>query len=522
MSNAVNIFSQTRFPTLNASVFPAFERSLEENYLQLILTNTFGNTYYDSKEKVIERSEELHKAILKKDHNFMARALVFARKEGYMRLQPIFGLYHLTTHTDYWKTDIFNQIIRTPNDLRDFMVITKSYRHGEGGRRIKKLVQNWFDHYFTNVEKAQYWALKYGSDSKSGYALKDIIKTCHVKPKEEYAHIFKYLITGILNEGLGIDTPIFNYELFKSFIKEPTEAFNSTKDQFIKDNKFPHEIVTPFIGQDTEMWKAVAENMPVMALLKNLATLERHDAIVPEVIERKLANKGVIEKSMILPFRFLDAHNKVQSNYLKDICKGALEMAMGNIPKILGRSAIFLDISGSMQQNNILTAALMAFGVMKQTNYQSKFFLFNHQTVERPFSYHDSILSQVEKIIVGGNTNTESTIDLLYNKEMVFDNIIIFTDEQQNEGAPFFNKYNRYKDCVRYWDKDHKGLKLFIVNVAAERGHLMNEMKDVYYMYGLSDKILNFISMKTNQEDYVSKISLNLGVAADIQNPLES
>lgn len=526
MSRAVNLFTpqQSQPNTHNTDGFPAYDRSLQETYLQLIMTNTFGNTFYQSVEKVMERSEELHRKILSEDIGFMAKALVYARLKGYMRLQPILGLYQLTTHPDYWDHDVFNKIIRTPNDLRDFMVITKSHRKGEGGRRIKKLVQNWFDYYFNihSFDRIPYWTLKYGSDKKGGYSMADIIKTCHVRPTPAAELHFKYLVQGDhAFQDLGKNFPRWFEGTMHSFT--PIEAYEYFKknplkegmDEFIRSWRFPPEIVTPFIGTDSRMWKALAKGMPVFALLKNLATLERHNAVDCEAIEAKLLNDDVLAKSMILPFRFLDAHEKVNSNYLKDVCKAALVKTLGNIPPVLGISAVFLDRSGSMTTNRLSTAALMAAGIMKQTNYKSKFYIFDDRLEEVSFSFQDSIITQIQGITPRGGTATHLTIQELYDKRIIVDNIILFTDEQQNTGHPFINQFVRYRDSLKYWQKRNKGVKLFIVNVASEKGHLMPETKDVYYLYGLSDKILNFISLKTQGIDILSQLQTAQDIVED-------
>ena len=46
MSRISNLFTKQSLiaPSVNRDGYPAFERPLEEQYLQTLLTNTFGNT----------------------------------------------------------------------------------------------------------------------------------------------------------------------------------------------------------------------------------------------------------------------------------------------------------------------------------------------------------------------------------------------------------------------------------------------------------------------------------------------
>src|SRR5678815_3338664 len=109
----------------NPEGFPSFKRSLEEGYLQVLLTNTLSGTFYTTEEKLLDGSLALHKEIAAKDSAFMARAIVYARREGLMRLQPIVGLAYLAKIDRALFRRIFNQVIQTPGDLTDFVEVVR-------------------------------------------------------------------------------------------------------------------------------------------------------------------------------------------------------------------------------------------------------------------------------------------------------------------------------------------------------------------------------------------------------------
>lgn len=97
MSRVTSIFAN-RIPspaTVNREGYPAYERPLEEQYLQVLLCNTLGNTFYASGEQLMHEAEQVHDTMLAADAEFAAKALVFARNEGFMRLQPTWGLTKL-------------------------------------------------------------------------------------------------------------------------------------------------------------------------------------------------------------------------------------------------------------------------------------------------------------------------------------------------------------------------------------------------------------------------------------------
>ena len=68
----------------NKEGFPSFTGPLEEHFIQCLLTNTVSNTFYAGKEELAGEAINLHKEMLKKDPEFYAKALVYARNEGFM------------------------------------------------------------------------------------------------------------------------------------------------------------------------------------------------------------------------------------------------------------------------------------------------------------------------------------------------------------------------------------------------------------------------------------------------------
>src|SRR5579883_966247 len=82
-------------PSKNREGYPAWERPIEEQYLQTLLTNTFGQTFYASQQDLVAEAGEVHDKMLAHDSHFAARALAYARNRGFMRTQPVYGLAKL-------------------------------------------------------------------------------------------------------------------------------------------------------------------------------------------------------------------------------------------------------------------------------------------------------------------------------------------------------------------------------------------------------------------------------------------
>lgn len=81
-----------------------------------------------------------HQEMAAVDAGFMARALVYARNEGLMRLQPLYGLAFLSEADVDQFAKVFSKVVQTPADLADFMTILRGMGRGQGGRAVKRQV----------------------------------------------------------------------------------------------------------------------------------------------------------------------------------------------------------------------------------------------------------------------------------------------------------------------------------------------------------------------------------------------
>lgn len=130
MSFAKKLFSAVRPTTLNLDGYPAYERSAEERYVQTLVTNTMGNTFYADGQSLLIEAEALHREMAQRDPQFMAKALVYARGEGYMRLQPLYGLAILSAYRPDLFARIFLKVVQIPSDLSDFLTILQGMGRG--------------------------------------------------------------------------------------------------------------------------------------------------------------------------------------------------------------------------------------------------------------------------------------------------------------------------------------------------------------------------------------------------------
>ncbi|MGF7396248.1 TROVE domain-containing protein (plasmid) [Thermoanaerobacterium thermosaccharolyticum] len=484
MSRAQKIFSAQIPNTANREGYPAYARSLEEQYVQTLLTNTIGNTFYADSETLLAESNAIHDQILEKNPEFAAKALIFARNKGFMRLQPIFGLAKLSSVSTELFARIFDNVVLIPSDLQDFMVILEGQGRGQGGRAVKRQVAR----FLNNI--SEYWAIKYNGRGR-GYSLGDIVKTVHPKPiNDKQKAIFAYLVG---KEYDKIQLPqIAAYEA----LKKTTD----TKEQIalIQEGRLPHEVVTGVIKPDKEIWNAILQQMPIFALLRNLNTLDRAGILDENrnYITSILNDPERLAKSKILPFRFVTAFHQVEKAWIKDVLRQAVEMTFDNLPEIYGKTAVFLDVSGSMEGDYLRIGSVFALALYKKTNGQGIFWTFDTRVYDPKPSMYDSILSQAEKIEARGGTDTGAPVEKLRKDNIYVDNIIIITDEQQNTGSPFYKELEKYRRSI------NPNTKAFVIDIAPYRSSMVPPTdKNTHYIYGWSETVLHYIAMSIKGYD---------------------
>lgn len=479
MSMARKLFRSVRPNTYNKDHYPAFTRSVEEQYMQTLMTNTMGNTFYAKEQELIDDAEQLHHEMALRNPVFMAKGIRFARTEGFMRLQPLFGLAVLSLYRPDLFAKVFLDVVRYPSDLSDFLTIMKGLGRGEGGRAVKRQINL----FLSGV--SEYWAIKYNGRGR-GYSLGDAIATAHPKPADlKQQALFRYL--------RGLDANLSLLPQVEALEKLKTAATEEEQVSWIERGKLPYETVTGAIKPSKAVWEALLYQMPTFALLRHMNALQRtgvlEDSRNLDYVVNRLTDSEALRKAKILPFRFATAFRQVEQPELQDALREAADLTFGSLPELGDRTAIFLDISGSMSGQYLEIGSVFALALYKKTQGKSLFWLFDTEVMDARPSRKDSILTQAANIHARGGTDTGAPVRKLIRKRHKVDQIIMITDEQQNIGSPFYEELKRYRSKV------NPDVKAFIIDLAPYR-HAMVPQQDpqTFYIYGWSDTVLPYIA----------------------------
>jgi 60 kDa SS-A/Ro ribonucleoprotein len=496
--------------TTNSDGFPAYVKDIQVSTLQTLTTNSAGKSFDSKLRNIHPDSKRIYAAMLEHDPEFFAKALVYARNEGFMRLQPITGLYALQVAEPKLFTQYAPKVLLYPTDYKDFLDIVHKNRPGtsrrdrelkrtgcQGGRNIMRVVKQFL------CDLSEYHVMKYNGNSADSYSMKDLLICFHPIPTDERVNdLFKYIMTGVVNEK--------SMPQIACLDRLKSAQTDQERIDLIKKGKLPWEIVTSVCVPSKEIWSAIFEQMPLQALVKNMNTIERHDLVAEklEYLKGRLNDPIAVAKSRMLPYQWLKANEHVTNPRLQELVRNAFELSFTALPDIKGTTAIYIDISGSMVRNGIEEAAVFGVSLFKKTNGTGDVRLFNTSSVPAKCSMSESIMSQSKRIadMVGGGTDTGACIREATEVKRKFDNIIVITDETQNTGWGMYDCFSQYQQTV------HRNAKLFVVGVggAEEHGAIPSKVNDAWYVHGLGPSVINFVAAIAkglpSVVDYVNKL----------------
>ncbi|MBI5495339.1 MAG: TROVE domain-containing protein [Deltaproteobacteria bacterium] len=466
-------------PIRNHDGYPAWERPLEERYLQALLCNTLGNTFYASASNLLAETRAVHAEMMLGDTAFAAKAIMYARMRGLMRTQPVYGLASLAG-TDLARfREAFDRVVLTPADLADFTTMVKAQRRGEGGRAIKSIAGRRL------LRLDEYRVIKYGAErADGGYALRDLFRVHHPRAGRRLP-LVDYLLGRADAAALAALPQIRALEDLKR------ATTDEAKVEAITRGRLPVEVASSFAGSSRAVWSAIVPQLPMLALVRHLATLERHGVLDEHraLLESRFGDARAVQRSRVLPFRFLEASRHVKSAWARDALRDALEHAFGAVPSLHGRTVVCLDRSGSMGAY-IQQAAIFALCALKKARGDGRLLLFDDRLDELALSLRDSVLSQAESIRVRGGTNHTLAVDELLRTRERVDSLVYVTDEQQNTGSPLLDRLDVYRRKV------NADVKVFIVNVAPYvQSVAPPHEKKTFHVFGWSDAVLSFLAM---------------------------
>jgi 60 kDa SS-A/Ro ribonucleoprotein len=255
------------------------------------------------------------------------------------------------------------QVARTGTHLFQFGLFVEGFRGW--GRSLRRAVGRWYAS--QPVDALAYQAVKYRQ--RAGVTHRDLLRLSHpagrvgagnptLDVSEEHARLFEWIVRGGETDGLP--------RLVEGFAHAQEAATARDAAALVREYGLPREALKPEHLTSAEVWEALLDDMPMTALVRNLATMTRVGVLAPgsdgtAKAVAQLAEVERIRKARVHPIAVLAALRTYASGRgargrgewnpvreVVDALDAAFYTAFGNVEPAGQRMLLALDVSGSM------------------------------------------------------------------------------------------------------------------------------------------------------------------------------
>lgn len=404
------------------------------NALEEIMNRTLGSYmgedgFYDktSPEKDFDRIKELVEEVAPEDAEYILKIAAIGRETG-MISYPL-AVLTACYNSDKFKGENFldengkskfkrysDQVIRRGRDITDILAMQMTVYgfDSKDGKRTTSIPMQERKNLKRKLEEFDEYKISKALGERRVVSMADAVKLLHPSNKNEF---FKRVIEGDVKFANGK----------KQVQSEMTKVNNEKSESTKKDLK-----------------ESITESS-LLAIVKNLVGLTRQDALDDEVTKNivdKLSNKEIVRKSKILPYELYNAYTMFPRRnrneiLISDALVKAIDMSVDNVEAIDGYSAIFVDLSGSMDTRiskmsattaRAMACLLAAIAVKKSC---ARVFAFADRCKEVNVSATSTvvdIMKAINQTNVGGCTYLMRALNEVAKTGEKFDNIIVLSD----------------------------------------------------------------------------------------------
>lgn len=464
--------------TINRAGGSAYKESPQLQLVSLLLSSFVQDQFYRSATGQLVELANLAEGM--KDKRFLGKAAIYARKEFGMRsiTHALAAEIARLVKGETWTGNFFTQIVDRPDDMLEivsyYLKLYGNKHTTDKGRTVSRPLPNAMKRGFRNklsLSKGEggfdeYQLAKYRKDNAE-FSMIDLINLLH--PQSNKA-INKLMRGQLRTTG----------QTWESTVSAAGTAEN------VEEAK-------------TQAWGDLLSRgrLGYMALIKNLRNISQtKDDNVIKMAAEALVDENKILKSRVFPFRLQTAYDELRkanaNRRLIDGLHDAVDISLGNIPNLPGKTLVALDTSGSMtwhkgddNKTPLRIGSLFASALYKQLN--ADIIHFSHNAEYLNPTTRQSVLQManwIEDKAYAGGTNFSAIFD---KADKAYDRIIILSDMQSWIG----NTEQAFKS---YSKKYNVNPSLYCFDLQGY-GDLQFPQSKVYTMSGFSEKILNIMEV---------------------------
>jgi 60 kDa SS-A/Ro ribonucleoprotein len=255
------------------------------------------------------------------------------------------------------------QVCRTGTHLFQFATFVEGFRGW--GRSLRRGVGRWYA--AQAPERLAYQAVKYRQ--RQGVTHRDLLRLAHPAERvsagnptldvsAEHARLFEWIVRGGETDGLP--------RIVEGFVRAQSAEKAGEAAAIVREYRLPREAVKSEHLMSAEVWYALLEEMPMTAMIRNLATMTRVGALGARSAgtAKVVAQLGDVERirsARVHPIGVLAALRTYQAGHgargrhawnpvreVVDALDAAFYSAFRNVEPSGRRILLALDVSGSM------------------------------------------------------------------------------------------------------------------------------------------------------------------------------
>ncbi|XP_046843847.1 60 kDa SS-A/Ro ribonucleoprotein-like isoform X2 [Xenia sp. Carnegie-2017] len=394
------------------------------------------------------------------------------------------------------------KVCRIPTHLFMFIEFCKLFsKPGKGwGRAHRNAIKRWYKE--KEPKKLAMDITKY--QKRKGWSHRDVARLMHFKSEgtdvsDELFVIMKYVVCGwkklfeyffpedrtVLHRSIGVNGSAM-LEFFRAVEDIKTAQEEARVIELINQYNLVREHIPTHWLNSKEVWRALAQKMPMTAMLRNLGKMTivelLDEQLALSLVCEKLLNQEKLKRARIHPFNvlvalntYLDGHSERgkltwnPNEAIVNALEEAFYLSFKSIQPTNKRYMLALDVSGSMSYSGCagtpcltprVAAAAMSM-VTARTESKHLFVAFSHEIVPLMISSDMTFNEVLELMELIPNGGTDCAQPMLYaiKNNLEVDVFIVYTDSETKAGY-----IHPSKALKRY--REHTGIQAKLIVVA--------------------------------------------------------
>ncbi|MCP4348223.1 MAG: TROVE domain-containing protein [Desulfobacterales bacterium] len=457
---------------------------------RFLILGTEGGSYYATEQALtVENAQNVMRCIRDDGVRVVARIAEISASGRASKNDPaIFVLAMCSKYGDlqtkHAAYEAFTDIVRIGTHLFQFNEEVKGFRGR--GRWLRRVNTAWYN--AKSADALAYQAVKY--QQRNGWTHRDLLRlTRPVPPGPEHNAVYRWIVKGETVEG--VPRIIEGADIIRTVRRDSKSAAREAS-KLIREYKLPRETVPTHLLNYPEVWEALLKDMPMTAMIRNLATMTRVGLIAGGsdaacTVEERLTNKKILEKARIHPIAVLSALKTYSQGHggrgtkswvpvqsVVDALDDTFYLAFRNVKPANKRWILGVDVSGSMDWGRIsgihgmsprIAASAMAM-ITAKTEKEHQIIAFSHKMVPVDISRKkrlDDVICTFSNIPFGG---TDCALPMIWalKKKVKADVFVVYTDSET-----WYGKIHPVQALQQYRDKTGIPAKLVVVGMVGNK-----------------------------------------------------